>query len=97
MGARTTGIDASASNIKIASLHASADPRLSNSSATATGSLTYRNMAAENLLKESKKYDAVCSLEVLEHVDNPRVFLQTLGELVKVSDFRNLAFSFYLQ
>lgn len=84
LGAQTLAIDASASNINIASLHASADPHLARA-------LEYRCTAAENLLSEDapspKQYDVVCSMEVLEHVDHPQVFLRTLGDLVKVRTF----------
>jgi 2-polyprenyl-6-hydroxyphenyl methylase/3-demethylubiquinone-9 3-methyltransferase len=80
MGANTVGIDASKSNIAIASLHASADPRLRPGSSQ----LTYLNTPAEALLSEQKRYDVVCALEVIEHVDNPAVFLATCAQLVKV-------------
>ncbi|KAF9223990.1 ubiquinone biosynthesis O-methyltransferase [Gyrodon lividus] len=85
MGARTLGIDASESNIGIASTHASADLELSSrgSSLSSTGSLEYRNTSAEELLRDSKQYDVVCSMEVIEHVDNPAGFLSTCAELVK--------------
>lgn len=79
MGARTLGVDASESNIGIASAHASADPELSS-----TGELVYQNTCAEELVREPKRYDVVCSMEVLEHVDNPAGFLSTCAELVKV-------------
>lgn len=82
LGARTLGIDASESNIRIASLHADADPFLSSPSSTG-GSLQYRNTSAEHLLKEPERFDVVCSMEVIEHVDNPAVFLATCAELVK--------------
>lgn len=82
MGARTLGIDASESNIGIASAHASADPELT--STTSAGELVYRNTCAEELVKEPTRYDVVCSMEVLEHVDNPAGFLSTCAELVKV-------------
>jgi len=81
MGARTLGIDASESNIRIASAHASTDPQLT--STTSTGELVYRYTSAEELVKEPKRYDVVCSMEVLEHVDNPAGFLSTCAELVK--------------
>ncbi|KIJ65583.1 hypothetical protein HYDPIDRAFT_88113 [Hydnomerulius pinastri MD-312] len=85
MGARTLGIDASESNIGIASLHANRDPQLSSrgSGTPSNGSLEYRNTSAEELVKESKQYDVVCSMEVIEHVDNPAGFLSTCAELVK--------------
>ncbi|KAG6845140.1 hypothetical protein H0H87_000376 [Tephrocybe sp. NHM501043] len=75
LGANTLGIDASESNIKIAKLHASQDPKLEH--------LSYLNAPAESLLESSKRYDVVCSMEVLEHVDNPATFLSTCAELVK--------------
>ncbi|TFK39779.1 S-adenosyl-L-methionine-dependent methyltransferase [Crucibulum laeve] len=79
LGAHTTGIDASESNITIASLHASADPKL----APPSRALTYLHAPAETLLASPKRYDVVCSMEVLEHVDNPTSFLSTCAELVK--------------
>ncbi|KAF8845102.1 ubiquinone biosynthesis O-methyltransferase [Paxillus ammoniavirescens] len=84
MGARTLGIDASESNIGIASTHANVDPELSSQgSSVSAGSLEYRNTSAEELLQDSKQYDVVCSMEVIEHVDNPAGFLSTCAELVK--------------
>jgi len=81
LGAHTVGIDASESNIGIATLHASADPDFSASSSS--GSLTYRHTSAEQLLQENKQFDVVCSMEVIEHVDNPAGFLEACAELVK--------------
>ncbi|KAK7061007.1 Hexaprenyldihydroxybenzoate methyltransferase, mitochondrial [Paramarasmius palmivorus] len=78
LGARTLGIDASQSNIEIAKHHASLDSRLGSN-------LTYKHTSAEALLNEKKRYDIVCSMEVLEHVDNPTMFLSTCAELVKPS------------
>ncbi|KAH7909557.1 S-adenosyl-L-methionine-dependent methyltransferase, partial [Hygrophoropsis aurantiaca] len=91
LGARTLGIDASESNIRIASLHASADPQLrgppssSNAPSSPSGSLEYRHVTADVLLGEgkAKQYDVVCSMEVVEHVDNPAAFLASCAELVK--------------
>ncbi|EGN96791.1 hypothetical protein SERLA73DRAFT_184951 [Serpula lacrymans var. lacrymans S7.3] len=86
LGANILGIDASESNIGIASLHSAADPQLSPSppgSRSPSGSLSYRNIAAEGLLQEPRRFDVVCSMEVLEHVDNPATFLSTCAELVK--------------
>lgn len=82
LGAQTLGIDASESNIRIASTHADADPLLSSSFPTSS-SLHYRNTSAEQLLKEPERFDVVCSMEVIEHVDNPTAFLATCAELVK--------------
>ena len=81
LGARTHGIDASESNISIAKVYASADPKLSPPSPL----LSYEYTSAESLLTSPKRYDVVCSMEVLEHVDNPASFLSTCATLVKVS------------
>ncbi|KIM90456.1 hypothetical protein PILCRDRAFT_812207 [Piloderma croceum F 1598] len=85
LGAHTVGIDASESNIAIASSHASADPRLSADSSrpSSKGSLVYRHISAEEILKEQKRFDVVCSMEVLEHVDNPAGFISSCAELLK--------------
>ena len=95
MGANTLGIDASESNITIASVHSSADPKLSSGSTTLSnqGSLTYLHSSAESLLSLPKRYDVVCSMEVLEHVDNPATFLSTCAELLKVG----VLFSFHIE
>lgn len=84
LGARTTAIDASESNIAIASLHAAADPRLGSDA------LTYRHAPAESLLSEPKRFDVVCSMEVVEHVDNPAAFLESCASLVKVYQLTDL-------
>lgn len=91
LGGRTLGIDASSSNIAIASLHASQDPRLSGSptsSNVSSQSLEYKHTTSEELLAfEGKRaqFDVVCSMEVLEHVDHPDKFLRSCADLVKVS------------
>jgi 2-polyprenyl-6-hydroxyphenyl methylase/3-demethylubiquinone-9 3-methyltransferase len=81
LGARTLGIDASKSNIGIASTHASDDPQLSSSG----NPLEYRHTSVEQLVKDPKRFDIVCSMEVIEHVDNPMAFLSACAQLVKVS------------
>ncbi|PCH44345.1 ubiquinone biosynthesis O-methyltransferase [Wolfiporia cocos MD-104 SS10] len=96
LGALTLGIDASAENIGIASMHASADPALNFTHSSPDGSvpsrayssrggLTYMHTAVENLLsgQHVKQFDVVCSMEVLEHVDNPGTFLRNCAALVK--------------
>ena len=35
-------------------------------------------------MREPRRFDVVCSMEVIEHVDNPSAFLRTCAELVKV-------------
>jgi len=38
-------------------------------------------------VQETKRFDIVCSMEVVEHVDNPAAFLRSCAELVKVRLF----------
>ncbi|GAA6027260.1 hypothetical protein JCM8097_002534 [Rhodosporidiobolus ruineniae] len=45
--------------------------------------LEYRHCAAEDLVKEGKQFDVVCAMEVIEHVEDPRGFLECLGKLLK--------------
>lgn len=77
-------MDASASNIAIATLHASHDPFLpSASSSHIPGSLEYRHSPAESLRDAGEQFDIVCAMEIIEHVDNPGEFLKCLGDMVK--------------
>ncbi|GFZ45901.1 hypothetical protein JCM24511_03634 [Saitozyma sp. JCM 24511] len=47
------------------------------------GSLEYRHTSAELLRDAGEKFDVVCAMEVLEHVDEPGEFMKCLGEMVK--------------
>ncbi|KAJ7170687.1 S-adenosyl-L-methionine-dependent methyltransferase [Mycena crocata] len=81
LGAKTLGVDASEANILIARLHAAKDPGLAQPGSSK--SLQYLHTPADALLTKSKRYDVVCSMEVLEHVDNPSQFLDTCASLLK--------------
>ncbi|GAA6024944.1 hypothetical protein JCM8202_002157, partial [Rhodotorula sphaerocarpa] len=92
LGANTLAIDASGSNITTAQTHAALDPslRVLNSPlpSTAEGgtqrnTLEYRHTAAERLVEEGKTFDVVCAMEVVEHVEDPRGFLECLMQLTK--------------
>lgn len=64
---------------------ASATPTPSGSARKPTvGSLEYRHTPAEALRDAGEKFDVVCAMEVLEHVDEPGEFMRCLGEMVKV-------------
>lgn len=81
VGANVLGIDASSSNIEIAKMHAGKDFGFQSQ----PSSLAYRHVMAEDLLAEKgpNQFDIVCAMEVIEHVKEPRFFLQTLADLVK--------------
>ncbi len=73
LGAHLTGIDASASNLRIARLHA------------AEGGLDidYRHATAEDLAAGAERYDVVLAMEVVEHVADVTAFLEACAALVK--------------
>ncbi|XP_056159692.1 ubiquinone biosynthesis O-methyltransferase, mitochondrial [Syzygium oleosum] len=73
MGASVTGVDAVDKNIKIARIHADLDP--------VTSTIEYCCTTAEKLVEEQRKFDAVISLEVIEHVADPADFCKSLSAL----------------
>ena len=83
LGARTTGVDASSSNIGIATTHAARDPLLSRDHPLGGPVLKYMHTTAEDLVAQNRTFDVVCAMEVLEHVNGPADFLRSLDRLVK--------------
>ncbi|KAL9272531.1 Ubiquinone biosynthesis O-methyltransferase, mitochondrial-like protein [Drosera capensis] len=73
MGATVTGVDAVEKNVTIARLHAESDP--------ATSNIEYCCTTAEKLVEEQRQFDAVISLEVIEHVADPAEFCKSLAAL----------------
>lgn len=73
LGARVTGIDAAERNIGIAAAHA-ADSGIH---------IEYRCISAEELQAGGARFDAVLTLEVVEHVANPAGFIRTAAGLIK--------------
>jgi 2-polyprenyl-6-hydroxyphenyl methylase/3-demethylubiquinone-9 3-methyltransferase len=71
LGASVTGIDPSPENIKVAKEHAN----------NFLLDVQYNSCLIEHL-DDRKTYDAVLSLEVLEHVPNPEQFVRTCFEKV---------------
>jgi 2-polyprenyl-6-hydroxyphenyl methylase/3-demethylubiquinone-9 3-methyltransferase len=72
LGAAVIGIDAAERNVLVAERHA----RLTGAS------VQYRHALPEELADQAGTFDAVISLEVVEHVADLSVFLETLTRLV---------------
>ncbi len=73
LGANTTGLDADANAIAVAKEHAEKQNL----------SITYLNTSTDELAQKKKKYDVVLALEILEHVDNPALFVEHCFRLCK--------------
>jgi len=73
LGAKVTGVDADTQAISVASHHAKAENLLINFIAG----------AAEDLVAQKQKFDVVLALEVIEHVENPSLFVELCAKLVK--------------
>ena len=73
LGAQVVGIDAAERNIDVARLHASQSGL----------SIDYRATTAEALVEQGESFDVVLSMEVVEHVADPDLFLKSVGHLAK--------------
>lgn len=73
LGATTTAIDASETNISVATLHAK------NTGLT----IDYRATTAEQLALEGTQFDVVLALEIIEHVADLSLFYDSICHLVK--------------
>ena len=73
MGAEVTGIDASDTNIGIASTHAEQSGL----------DIAYEATTAEDLAVRGALYDIVLTMEVVEHVSDIELFLQASASMVK--------------
>ena len=76
MGADVLGIDAVARSVAVARAHAARDPRV-------RARALYRAVLAEELAEEGARFDAVLSLEVVEHVADVQAFTVALASLVE--------------
>ena len=72
LGGNITGIDASEKNIKVASLH----------SKESNLKISYLNKSPEQL-DEKEKFDIILNLEIVEHVDNLDLYLNSCYKLLK--------------
>lgn len=90
------GIDASLSSIEFAEKHQSKDPSLSSSSlqyaCTSTGNKDMHVHIHKCIFANVERlgtahreaFDVVLALEVIEHVEDPRLFLSSIASLIKV-------------
>ncbi|MBL6785029.1 MAG: bifunctional 2-polyprenyl-6-hydroxyphenol methylase/3-demethylubiquinol 3-O-methyltransferase UbiG [Rickettsiales bacterium] len=72
LGADVTAIDASVKNINVAKIHAQKQGL----------SINYMQSLIEDMPKR-KKYDVIMVMEVIEHVDNPKQFINNCSKLLK--------------
>merc|ERR1719312_45276 len=78
LGAQVVGIDATGDAIQAAQSHLQKDQFL-------MGRVSYVNGTVEEYLKQlpaGDKFDAVVASEVIEHVENPSLFVQTCSDLL---------------
>eukprot|EP00899_Mesostigma_viride_P000915 jgi/Mesvir1/10824/Mv07752-RA.1 len=75
MGAHVVGVDATERSVQVAAAHAARDPQ--------TRGIEYRVSTAEELVERGEQFDAVCSLEVVEHVTDVPAFVASLSHLVR--------------
>ena len=72
LGGTVTGIDASERNIKIAKLHSEKNKL----------KIKYLNKSPEQLI-DAEKFDIILNLEVVEHVDNVSLYIESCYKLLK--------------
>jgi SAM-dependent methyltransferase len=75
LGARVTSIDPSGENVAVARAHSAADP--------ATAHIDYRQTTVEEVAASGRTFDAVCALEVIEHVETPMAFITACATCVR--------------
>ena len=73
LGAKVTGIDGGEKNVKTAMAHTQAMQL----------QIDYRTTTAEALAEKGEQFDVVLALEIIEHVADVDLFLQSLAKLVK--------------
>ena len=74
LGGKVTGIDASEKNIKIAKIHSEKNKLKIN----------YLNKSPEQL-KNEKKFDIILNLEIVEHVENINLYIESCRKLLKTN------------
>lgn len=75
LGANVTAIDPSKENIAVARMHSAKDPL--------TSKIEYKISTIQEQALLSKKFDAVCALEVIEHVPEVKDFVSSCFQCLK--------------
>jgi 2-polyprenyl-6-hydroxyphenyl methylase/3-demethylubiquinone-9 3-methyltransferase len=84
LGANVVGIDPSQSNIEVARNHsASTLGSLANREGSYVGSIEYRCTTIEDMARADEKFDVICALEVIEHVEDLPTFLKSISSCLK--------------
>ncbi|CAL4137198.1 unnamed protein product, partial [Meganyctiphanes norvegica] len=78
LGAQVTGVDAAQENISVAEIHAQRDHRVLKNVNYICGTIEEHSVSVGSM-----QYDAVVASEVLEHVDQPEVFIDSCASLIK--------------
>jgi len=73
LGAEVMAIDASATNIEVAKIHAKQSGL----------NINYTKATPEQIAQEGLQFDVVLALEIIEHVENVELFLQACSALLK--------------
>jgi len=73
LGAEMVGVDAAATNIEVAKIHA----------AQSGLAIDYRASTAESLAQADEKFDIVLNMEVIEHVADVDLFISACSSMVK--------------
>ncbi|MET3559704.1 2-polyprenyl-6-hydroxyphenyl methylase/3-demethylubiquinone-9 3-methyltransferase [Bartonella japonica] len=73
LGAIVVGADAAQTNIEVAKIHAAQNGL----------SIDYRATTAEALANEGEKFDIILNMEVIEHVSDVNLFIETTAKMLK--------------
>jgi ubiquinone biosynthesis O-methyltransferase len=70
LGANVTAVDANYENIQVAKAYKGEK-------------IDFIHSTAEELVKQNRQFDAVCALEIIEHVLDPKDFVKNCSKLTK--------------